>query len=145
MDDEERLERIEDALSRLSDLAEDSIILVEGLKDIRALEALGISGRFHCVQSGGGPLKAAEHAWGLGVRAVVMTDWDRRGGNLAQSLREGLGALGVPYDDGVRRDLAVLCCPFCKDVESLDSVVAALRARVSVKSDTWMGERWEPS
>lgn len=145
MDDEERLERIEDALARLSDLAEESIILVEGLKDIRALEALGISGSFCCVQSGGGPLKAAEHVWSLGSRAVILTDWDRRGGNLAQSLREDLATLEAPYDDRVRRDLAVFCRPFCKDVESLDSVVAAMRARASVKSDTWMGERWAPS
>lgn len=132
MDDAERLESIEECLARLSELAGDHVILVEGLKDVNALRTLGIEGEFCCVQSGGGPLKAAEHAWREGRPAVIMTDWDRRGGNLADSLRRDLESLCVDYDDAVRRDLAVLCRPYSKDVESLDSAVRLLRERVEL-------------
>ena len=132
MDDAERLESIEECLARLSELAEDHVIMVEGLKDGDALRTLGIEGEFYCVQSGGGPLKAAEHAWREGRPAVIMTDWDRRGGNLADSLRRDLESLCVDYDDTVRRDLAVLCRPYSKDVESLDSAVRLLRERVEL-------------
>ena len=132
MDDAERLESIEECLARLSELADDHVILVEGLKDVDALRAVGIDGEFYCVQSGGGPLKAAEHVWRGGRPAVIMTDWDRRGGNLADSLRRDLESLCVEYDDTVRRDLAVLCRPYSKDVESLDSVVRLLRERVEL-------------
>ena len=56
-----------------------------------------------------------------------MTDWDRRGGSLARSLRENLSALDVRYDDRIRGELAVLCRPYAKDVESVDAVVLLLQ------------------
>lgn len=129
MDDAERLEGIEEALERLRELSRDRIILVEGSKDVSALEAVGVSGSMFCVQSGGGPVKAAEHVWRQKRSAVILTDWDGRGANLAGSLAENLDSLGVGWDGSVRRDLSALCRPFCKDVESLDSVVALLKRR----------------
>lgn len=129
MDDSERLEGILGALDRLKELSADHIILVEGSKDVSALEAVGVAGDIFCVQSGGGPIRAAEYAWRRGTPAVIMTDWDRRGGNLADALVENLDSLGVGWDDSVRRDLSVLCRPFCKDVESLDSVISLLESR----------------
>lgn len=130
MDDAERLEGLEAALERLAALSADHVILVEGLKDEVALRAAGVDGEFYHVQSGGGPVRAAEHVWRKGSAAVVMTDWDRRGGSLAASLRENLESLGVPYDDTVRRDVAVHVRPYSKDVESLDSALGMLRMRV---------------
>ena len=63
MDDAERLEAIEEALDRLRMLSSDHVILVEGSKDVSALEAVGVTGDLFCVQSGGGPVRAAEYAW----------------------------------------------------------------------------------
>lgn len=130
MNDEERLEALNEVLERLKELAEDHIILVEGNKDVAALRSLGIEGEFFCVQVGGGPLKASEHVWNSGKKAVILTDWDRRGGNLAHSLRDGLSSLGAEYDDRIRSDIAFLVRPYCKDVESLDSVVRNLEKDV---------------
>ena len=62
MNDEERLERFSEALDRLIDLSASHLILVEGNKDVAALRNLGVEGDFFCVQSGGGPVRAAEHA-----------------------------------------------------------------------------------
>ncbi len=132
MDDRERLDGILEALDRLQTLAETAIVLVEGHKDVDALINLGIVADFYCVQSGGGPLKASEHVWSTGRGAVILTDWDRRGGNLAESLRMDLASLCVVYDDAVRRDLAVFCRSLSKDVESLDTVVALLESRLKV-------------
>lgn len=129
MDDAERLEGILNALDRLKGLSADHIILVEGSKDVSALEAAGVVGDFFCVQSGGGPIRAAEYAWRRGAPAAIMTDWDRRGDNLAEALVENLDSLGVGWDGSVRRDLSDLCRPFCKDVESLDSVISLLESR----------------
>lgn len=131
MDDAERLEALEDCIARLSEAAESSVLLVEGAKDVEALRAVGVDGEFFCVQSGGGPLRAAEHAWRSGRSAVILTDWDRRGGSLADDLRRDLESLCVPYDDGLRRELAVLCRPYSKDVESLDTVLGLLRTRAT--------------
>lgn len=129
MDDGERLEGIQALLDELSSMSGTHIILVEGLKDVDSLRNVGVDGEFYCVQSGGGPVKAAEHVWHSGKQAVIMTDWDRRGGSLARSLRENLSALDVRYDDRIRRDLATLCRPYVKDVESVDAVVELLSSR----------------
>ncbi len=130
MNDEERLECITEVLERLQTLAEDHIVLVEGLKDVDALRKVGIDAEFHCVQSSGGPIRAAEHVWRSGKRAVILTDWDRRGGNLADSLRTNLESLCVGYDESVRRELSALCRCLSKDVESLDAVVSLLESRI---------------
>lgn len=129
MDDGERLEGIQVLLDELSSMSGTHIILVEGLKDVDSLRNVGVDGEFYCVQSGGGPVKAAEHVWHSGKQAVIMTDWDRRGGSLARSLRENLSALDVRYDDRIRRELATLCRPYVKDVESVDAVVELLSSR----------------
>ena len=107
-------------------MSDTHIILVEGLKDVASLRNVGVEGEFFCVQSGGGPVKAAEHVWHSGKQAVIMTDWDRRGGTLARTLRENLSSLDVRYDDRIRGELAVLCRPYVKDVESVDAVVRLL-------------------
>lgn len=135
MDDGERLEALEDALERLAFLAKSDAILVEGRKDEAALQAVGIDGRFVHVQSSGGPVKAAEAVWRSGSGAVIMTDWDRRGGSLARMLRENLESLGVGYDDSIRRDIASCIRPYSKDVESLDTVLSLLRARSAGGND----------
>jgi 5S rRNA maturation endonuclease (ribonuclease M5) len=127
LNDEERLERIEEVLERLDILSNDHVILVEGLKDIRALEAVGIRGDFFTVQASGGPVAAAEYVESRGTGAVVLTDWDRKGNMLAEQLL-GLLPPGPGIDTAVRSDLSRLCGGLSKDVESLDSVVSRLRA-----------------
>ena len=127
MNDEERLEGIMDTLDRLSEMLPEYVLLVEGNKDVAALKNVGIEGETFCVQVGGGPVKASEYVWRSGKKALILTDWDRRGGNLAHTLRENLSSLGVEYDDSIRSDLAFLTRPYGKDVESLDSVLGHLR------------------
>jgi dTMP kinase len=130
MNDEERLEELREVLDRLAELSEDHVILVEGNKDVAALSNIGIGGDIFCVQVGGGPVKAAEYVWRSGKEAVILTDWDGRGGSLARQLRENLRSLGVGYDDSVRSDLAFLTRMYSKDVESLDSVLELLNDHV---------------
>ncbi len=134
MDDAERLEAIEGLLDDLSLLSSTHIILVEGLKDIASLKSVGVEGELFCVQSGGGPVKAAEHVWHSGRQAVIMTDWDRRGGTLARALMENLFSLDVKYDDMIRRELAVLCRPYVKDVESIYAIVQLLKRSTGVQA-----------
>ncbi len=138
MDDAERLEAILEVVDGINALSGTHIILVEGLKDVASLQSVGVRGEFFCVQSGGGPVKAAEHVWHSGKQAIIMTDWDRKGGTVARSLRDNLSALDVRYDDRLRADLAVLCKPYVKDVESVDAVVELLRGRASGQNDNYL-------
>lgn len=124
MDLNERLDLILEIISELS--SADSVVLVEGRNDIGALNALGAECDFIPVQSSGGPMHVAEEVWRSGRSAVVLTDWDDRGNRIADDLSRCLDSLGVQYDTGIRDRLAYLARPYCKDVESLDSVVRTL-------------------
>ena len=136
MNDRERLEKIQEVLTELSLLAEDHILLIEGSKDKRSLETLGIRGTVFMIQSEGGPMKAAEFVYRNNKKAVILTDWDRKGGTIASELSKQLSSLGVEYDTSVRARLSVLCKKYAKDVESLDSVVERLTADTSaIKTD----------
>ncbi len=129
-DDQERLNLIIAALERINGLSGSHMVIVEGMKDIVALKNLGVDAQFYCVQSGGGPVRAAEAVWKAGKSAIIMTDWDRRGNDLADDLFTNLSALGVEFDRRIRSEISFLCKPYCKDVESLDSVVLHLQNKV---------------
>ncbi len=131
MDDAERLELLESLIEELNAVAGKCIILVEGANDAASLRAAGVAGTFRCVQSTGGPVRAAEHVWLSGREAVVLTDWDRRGDSLAESLAENLASLDVRFDASIRKRMASVCRPFCKDVESVHSVKEMLRFKAS--------------
>ena len=116
-------------LGLLDILSEDHAIVVEGRKDVESLNNLGIHGEFLMVQVSGGPIRIAESLWNNGSKAVILTDWDRRGDSLADDLRRNMDSLQIHYNIEIRRELAHLCRPFCKDVESLHSVVNLLESR----------------
>ena len=126
MNDEERLAEITEVLEELKELSEDHIILIEGLKDKKALSAVGIKGDIFMIQSEGGPIKAAEYVYEHGGEAVILTDWDRKGGTIAHELESQLSALGLVYDISIRTKLSILCKKYIKDVESLDTLLERL-------------------
>lgn len=129
-DDQERLNLIFETLERINELSATHTVLVEGVKDIAALKNSGVEAQFFCVQSGGGPVRAAEALWKSGRSAIILTDWDRRGNTLAEDLKMNLVTLGVKFDRDIRADLSFLCKPYAKDVESLDSVILHLQKRI---------------
>lgn len=128
MSDEVRLEEIRKVLDRLQELAADHVLLIEGKKDRAALTAVGLTGDMFQIQSGGGPVKAVEYVAQHGGKAVILTDWDRKGGIIAADLVRLLGASDLVYDVQVRLDLFRLCRHYIKDVESLDALVGRLGA-----------------
>ncbi|MDR1955019.1 MAG: dTMP kinase [Candidatus Methanoplasma sp.] len=131
MNDEERLAEIEKVLEDLTELSKDHIILVEGLKDKKALDSIGIFGNIFMIQSEGGPMKAAEYVFGNGGKAVILTDWDRRGGTIARELERQLSSLGLGYNNEIRAKLSFLCKKYVKDIESLDTLLERLNVNAS--------------
>lgn len=131
MNDEERLAGIKEILEELSGLSGDHVILAEGPKDRKALASLGIGGTVFMTQSEGGPVKAAEYVSEHGGKAVILTDWDRKGGTIARELELQLSSLGLEYDSGIRAKLSVLCKKYIKDVESLDTLLERLSSNAS--------------
>ncbi len=125
----EMLEEFEAIMEELRELARESVILVEGRKDRCALERLGVSGEIVQVQDARGILGVAEELASRRRSAVILTDWDRKGGQLAELLRNALRSCDVPYDDGIRMKMAVLGKKDIKDVESLPAFANLLEER----------------
>ena len=131
MNDEERLIEINEAIEELIDLSKDHIILTEGPKDKKVLRSLGIRGKIFMIQSEGGPIKAAEYVSRNGNKAVILTDWDRKGGTIAHELERQLASLDSTYNVEIRARLSFLCKKYIKDVESLDTLLERLSVGAS--------------
>ncbi|MDD4185807.1 MAG: Toprim subdomain protein [Candidatus Methanomethylophilaceae archaeon] len=128
MNDCERLDELTWLLEDLSDISEGSIILIEGRKDREALDFLRITAESIEVQKEGGPLRAAERVYEAGKGAVILTDWDTKGDEIARSLEENLYSLGVRYDTDIRDKLRALCMKDVKDIQSLPSLYRRLES-----------------
>lgn len=95
-------------------------IIVEGEYDRRALHELGVRGDIRVLNRGNSVLALCEAISREYREAIILTDWDVRGGRIARQLRDALTASGVRYDDQLRARLTILCRKDIKDVESLD-------------------------
>ncbi|MCQ2079183.1 MAG: Toprim subdomain protein [archaeon] len=129
MNDQDRLDAIREVLERLAELAEDHVLLVEGKDDCASLTRLGIDADMFQIQSSGGPVCAVEYVETHGGKAVLLTDWDRRGDSLAETISGLLGRDNPNLDTGVRRDLGRLCRASIREIEDLASFVKSLSAK----------------
>lgn len=125
------LERIEKILYELRTRSVNFVIIVEGRKDVEALHSLDIAGEIVKIQDSRKSVFAAvEDLAAQNKQVYILTDWDRKGGQLASLLRNALKANDIPYNDGVRTELSKLCRSEIKDVESLPSYLALLKSRI---------------
>ncbi len=104
-------------------------IIVEGRRDETALRRLGISGTILCLKAAGEPrLKFIERLDGS-KRAIVLTDFDREGGELGTWLYQELSHRGIHVDNQVWRKIRGLARTEVRSVEELPSFIRALEMR----------------
>ena len=103
-------------------------VVVEGLKDERALRALGFSGTIEKVNRGWDRSRlvaylhqsyCASRPNDGGPPLIMLMDWDRTGGKLQTSLRDRLMSLDAPIDEDLRMVLLRAMKPEGRTVESL--------------------------
>lgn len=124
---QKRLEMIEELLDELQELAmQDSIIVVEGKRDILALKTLGLKGNFR-LATHHSLINFCEKLAESGQRIVILTDWDRRGNMLASKLVENLQSLDSNPETRIRDLIIALVQKEIKDVESLPSYIRKLK------------------
>lgn len=123
----ERYERVLDTLEALREGSRTAPVVVEGKRDREALERLGVRGEVVTLNSGTSIFGLCETLAREHEEVIVLTDWDRRGGQLCRLLREGLAANGVRCDVDLRAQLAGLCKKEAKDVESLAPFVERIQ------------------
>ncbi|MDG6242963.1 MAG: toprim domain-containing protein [Methanolobus sp.] len=124
---QKRLEMAEELLSELQELADrDSIVVVEGKRDIAALKSLGLDGDLRPATHH--PLMHfCEELSKTGKKVVILTDWDRRGDILASKLVENLQSLGSTPETRIRELIVSLVQKEIKDVESLPGYIGKLK------------------
>ena len=130
-DPQETLDEVEELLRQLRERPEGTVLLVEGRKDRQALAVLDIEGEIVQVQDARGIFGVAEELARKGQEAIVLTDWDRKGGQLAELLRHALQATGVRHDATIRARPSALGKKEIKDIESLPAFLSLLRQSVS--------------
>ena len=109
-----------------------AVVVVEGERDRSSLRRLGISGSIVLVHRGV-TLSATAHALSDRRRhVIVLTDWDREGGHLAQRLRGFLEADGLRLDLDHRRRLATVLRGEVVHVEGLAGWARRLADKVRI-------------
>ena len=106
-----------------------TVVLVEGVRDRAALARLGLVSPVLLVHRGERLPHLAESVAERFRRAVVLTDWDRTGGQLAQRLHVLLAADRVEIDLDVRRRMGRALRGELVHVEGLGSWVEHLADR----------------
>lgn len=120
-----RLDELEAAVDRLREVAETGTVVVEGARDLKALEWLGIGGH-HVVLHQGEPMaRLYEELVQSPAPIVLLLDWDRTGGRLVRALEENLRAR-IQIDVACRRRFAHVCAG--KTFEEVPAELSALRS-----------------
>ena len=122
-------ETYEDLVEVIADLAEANLevpVIVEGERDVRSLRALGLQGEILSLNAGVSMFHLAESYSRRLRKAIILTDWDRRGGQLCRLLMDAFEANGVRADVDLRARITLLCRKDIKDVESLAAHVERL-------------------
>lgn len=112
--------------------------LIEGRKDEKALKELGVTGNFLKVSGSGLKLfEIAEIAAQSSSRVVILTDFDRKGNQLAKRLSEDIQSLGSHPDLSFRRTIMGITRRFIKDIESLPRHLEQLELQESPSGGQW--------
>ena len=127
----EALEQLTTILEELESRPEEVALLVEGKRDRGAMNLLGVWGEIIQVQTSDGILGIAEDLALRHKKAIILTDWDRKGGQLCLLLKNALKANSVEFEANTRSRLVKIVSSEIKDVESLPSFFSRLVAQVN--------------
>lgn len=121
------LDALEEQISALLEAShEGAAIIVEGMRDERALRSLGISGPV-IMASRRPALELAEDTARKYKEIIILTDWDLKGEEMAQKIEQHLRCTGAHVDLEIRSKLKKLVKKEIKDVESLSLYAERMR------------------
>ena len=106
----------------------DCPILVEGLRDEKALRELGFTGIVERVNRGWDRSRLVAYLYDSygtrnlvdkGPALILLMDWDRTGGRLQTALRDQMMAMDMPVDEDLRTVLLRVMKPEARTIEAL--------------------------
>ena len=126
MDLEHCVEEVELALDELVQVNLTAPVIIEGMKDEKALRKLGLTGEIIILNKG---MSLSDFSDWIAERynhVVILSDWDRRGGSLCRRLKE-LFKGRVNYNVDLRQRLSKYA--MIKKVEGLPSWLETIYQR----------------
>lgn len=124
---ERKYEALNESLVKLAKKADEGVpILVEGTKDLVALERLGIRGKIICVKSSNRVLVDLLDTI-KDKETVVLVDFDRTGERLAERIVTYLQRKGVNANSSLWKRIGSLVKHDVKDVEGLPSYLEKIK------------------
>ena len=126
-----RFERLQKLLHRLKNEAEEgSVIVVEGARDKKSLETMGIKGKIVCLQSSRrSTYSFAEQFDGM-RNVIVLMDFDRQGVFLANHLARVLNSQSIHANLVLWRELRSLTRSELRSIEELPRLHDRLQTEV---------------
>ncbi len=124
---EEELEGVENVLTDIKGEEEEAAILVEGKKDVEALEEMGINRDIIKVKRGERIYRIIEKLRGRYEKLIILTDWDKTGGRLSQRIKMACKSNVIDFDLKYRERLIKFLKKEVKDVESIPSFLKRAR------------------
>lgn len=120
-------EALEEQIAALLDASgQGAVIIVEGMRDEKALRSLGIKGPV-IMASRRPALDLAEDVARNHKDIIILTDWDEKGDEMALKIEQHLRSVGSRADLEIRSHLKRLVKKEIKDVESLGFYVERMR------------------
>jgi 5S rRNA maturation endonuclease (ribonuclease M5) len=117
-----------------------TVIVVEGERDRASLAKLSVGGRVVVLHRGTSVSAVAHLVSRDAHRVIVLTDWDAKGGRLAQKLREFLESMPLELDLETRRRLARVLRGELVHVEGIAGWARRTAEQLNVPLEQWLAE-----
>nr|AIF06437.1 hypothetical protein [uncultured marine group II/III euryarchaeote KM3_192_B10] len=115
-------------------------VLIEGIKDVKALRRLGFTGAIEQLNRGWDRSRLVAYLFEKygcnnpndgGPAIILLMDWDRTGGRIQNDMSMRLRAMDVSLDEETRIELVRAMKPEGKTIESLAPFASELREKMS--------------
>jgi 5S rRNA maturation endonuclease (ribonuclease M5) len=121
-----------------------ALVLVEGEKDRRSVERLGVQGPVELVHRGRSLADLAHRLGGTPREVIVLTDWDATGGELARRLKGLLHGGTVRVNLDLRRRLGLVLRGEITHLEGLASWAARRAEEGGTPLEVWLSDPDRP-
>jgi 5S rRNA maturation endonuclease (ribonuclease M5) len=128
MDCRAALEEIEKAIEEIRDKNRNTPIIVEGEKDVRALNSLDINGDIITVHCGMEIANLCDYIASHYKEIIILTDWDRKGWQLCKKIEKNLKGRTKCITE---YRLIFAKNAMVKDIESIPTFLKNLRNKVN--------------
>lgn len=128
-----REEKIVKLVEELRELNNRVPVLVEGIRDIRALRTLGFQGTILKINEGLSLREIAEKIALNYSSIIILTDWDRKGNILEKAILTYLQYYNIRVDTQFKRKFAYYSKKEIRTVEDMDGYIAQCEEKIKEK------------